>query len=262
MKKNNVLARDYSKFIKQTLIACALLLGVSSVAPLCAEERGDWSMTVGADAANTNLWRGMASGGLCLQPSAYFDYEQGDWAVSLGTWATTSMTKGRYGDHYDEWDLSVEATWKGLTLSLAGYNEYYDREFGGTFLDLGLSYTLSEDVPVTLSWYSIINQTAEGGVDGGRGFDWASAFPSYFEVAYDFSVWEVDFNAAAGFCPFASDYYGSETFSMYNLNLRAGHEFEFEHGGTLPVSAQVMYNPAWDEVFWGVSVGYYFSLDF
>ena len=157
MKKNNVLA-----------MACALLLGVSSAAPLYAQERGDWSMTVGTDVANTNLWRGVASGGLCLQPSAYFDYERGDWAISLGTWATTSMTKGRYGDHYDEWDLSVEASWKGLTLSLVGYNEYYDRAFGGTFLDLGLSYTLSEDVPVTLSWYSIINHTAEGGVDGGR----------------------------------------------------------------------------------------------
>ena len=247
MKKNNVLA-----------MACALLLGVSSVAPLCAGERGDWSMTVGADAVSSYLWRGMNSAGPSIQPSAYFDYEKGDWAVSMGAWGSKALQKGEY----NEWDLSVEASWKGLTLSLAGYNEYYDREFGGTFLDLGLSYTLSEDVPVTLSWYSIINQTAEGGVDGGRGFDWASAFPSYFEVAYDFSVWEVDFSAVAGFCPFASDYYGSEGFSVYNLNLSAGHEFEFEHGGTLPVSAQVMYNPAWGEVFWGVSVGYYFSLDF
>ena len=247
MKKNNVLAMACPKFIKRTLSACALLLGVSSVAPLCAGERGDWSMTVGADAASANLWRGMALGGLCLQPSAYFDYERGDWAVSLGTWATTSMTRGVYGDHYDEFDFSAEASWKGLTLSLANYNEFYDREFGGSFLDLGLSYTLSEEVPVTFSWYAIVSQPA---------------LPSYVEVAYDFSLSVVDFSVAAGVLPFASDYYGGEGFGVCNLNLSVGHEFEFEHGGSLPVSAQVMYNPAWGEVFWGVSVGYYFSLDF
>ena len=235
MKKNNLLA-----------VVCAILLGGSVVAPLSAEERGDWSMTVGADASNSNLWRGFASGGVCIQPSAYFDYERGDWAVSLGTWATASLTKGfKQGDYYDEFDFSVEASWRGLTLSLANYNEYYDRVYGGSNLDLGLSYTLSEDVPVTFSWYSIVNQTD---------------MPSYFEVAYDFSLSVVDFSVAAGLCPFASDYYGSEEFGVCNLNLTAGHEFEFEHGGTLPVSAQVMYNPMAKDFFWGVSVGYYFSL--
>lgn len=52
MKKNNILS-----------IACALLLGTSSVAPLCAQESGDWSMTVGADAVSHYLWRGMELGG-------------------------------------------------------------------------------------------------------------------------------------------------------------------------------------------------------
>ena len=228
-------------------VVCAILLCGSMVAPLSAQERGVWSMNVGVDAASSNLWRGTSTGGPCIQPSAYFDYERGDWAVNLGTWATASLTKGfRYGDYYDELDFSVEASWRNLTLSLANYNEYYDRVYGGSFIDFGLSYTLSEDVPVTLSWYSIVNQ---------------ADIPSYFEVAYDFSISVVDFSVAAGFSPFASDYYGSEGFSVYNLNLRAGHEFEFEHGGSLPVSAQLMYNPAWNEVFWGVSVGYYFSLD-
>ena len=61
MKKNNVLA-----------IACALLLG-GSVAPLGAQERGDWSMTVGADAVSSFLWRGFDMAGPSVQPSAYID---------------------------------------------------------------------------------------------------------------------------------------------------------------------------------------------
>ena len=232
MKKNNVLA-----------IACALLLGVSSVAPLCAQERGNWSMTVGADAVSSYLWRGMNSAGPSIQPSACFDYEKGDWAVSMGAWGSKSFVKG----DYNEFDLSVEATWRNITLSLANYSEFYGAEFDDNYLDLGLSYTLSEDVPVTFSWYSVLNQPA---------------LPSYFEVAYDFSVSEVDFSVAAGVLPFASDYYGSKGFGVCNLNLSAGHEFEFEHGGSMPVSAQVVYNPMWNDFFWGVSVGYYFSLDF
>ena len=232
MKKNNVLA-----------MACALLLGMSSVAPLCAVERGDWSMTVGADAVSSYLWRGANSAGPSIQPSAYFDYEKGDWAVSMGAWGSKSFVKG----DYNEFDLSVEATWRNITLSLANYSEFYGAEFDDNYLDLGLSYTLSEDVPVTFSWYSVLNQPA---------------LPSYFEVAYDFSVSVVDFSVAAGALPFASDYYGSKGFGVCNLNLSAGHEFEFEHGGSMPVSAQVVYNPMWNDFFWGVSVGYYFSLDF
>ena len=247
MKKNNVLA-----------IACALLLGVSSVAPLCAQERGDWSMTVGADAASSYLWRGLNLAGPSIQPSVYFDYEKGDWAVSMGVWGSKTLLN----NEYDELDLSLEATWRNFTLTLLDYGDDYSVPWQeGHFLDLGLSYTLSEDIPVTISWSSVINQTFEGSMDGG-GFDWSSAFPSYFEVAYDFSLSVVDFSVAVGMLPFASGYYENDAPGVCNLNLSAGHEFEFKHGGTLPVSAQVMYNPMEKQCFWGVSVGYYFSLDF
>jgi hypothetical protein len=81
-------------------------------------------------------------------------------------------------------------------------------------------------------------------------------------VAYDFSLSVVDFTATVGALPFASEYYGAESYGLCNMSFVAGHEFEFEHGGSLPISAQVMYNPAWEAFSWGVSVGYYFSLDF
>ena len=258
MKKNNVLARVFSaKNLKRICVSCTLLLGVSSVAPLCAQEDSNWSMTVGADAVSHYLWRGMESAGPSVQPSAYFDYEKGDWALSMGTWASKSFIKG----DYNEFDLSLEATWKNITLSLASYSEFYGPKYGGSNLDLGLSWTISEDIPVSFSWYSIMTQTAEASMDGG-GIDWKSAFPSYFEIAYEFSLSVVDFSVAAGMLPFASDYYGNDGLGLCNLNLGVGHEFEFEHGGTLPISAQVMYNPMWNDFFWSVGVGYYFSLDF
>ena len=233
MNKNDVLAR-----------VCALLLGVSSVAPLCAQNRGEWSMTVGADAVSSYLWRGLNLAGPSIQPSAYFDYEKGDWAVSMGVWGSQTLLN----NEYNELDLSVEATWRNLTVSLFDYGDDYLVPWQeGHYLDLGLSFTLSEEVPVTFSWSSVLNQPA---------------LPSYFEVAYDFSVSVVDFSLAAGVLPFASEYYENSRAGVCNLNLCAGHEFEFEHGGSLPVSAQVMCNPMRKDLFWGVSVGYYFSLDF
>lgn len=238
---------------KNFLVACALLLGLV-LNPLRAQENGNWSMTVGADAGNNYLWRGLNLAGPSIQPSAYFDCEKGDWGVSLGAWATKSL-KGEY----DEFDLSAEATWRNVSFSLINYREYYSAEFGGSYWDFGLSFMLDENL--TFSWYSIVNQFTEGLLDGGPGFDWAAAFPSYFELAYDFSLSVVDFTATVGILPFASDYYG-EDYGLCSLNLMAGHEFEFKHGGVLPVSAQVMYNPLHKACFWGVSLGYYFTLDF
>ena len=249
MKKKNFLA-----------IACALLLGSVST-PLRAQESGNWSMTVGADAVSSFLWRGMESGGPSIQPSVYFDYENGDWAVSLGSWGSKSVYKNRYGVYYDELDFSAEASWRNLTLSLANYNEFYGEGLDGVYLDLGLSYTLSENIPVTFSWYSIINRF-EDAVMIPSGYRWSQAFPSYFEVSYDFSISVIDFSVAAGCWPFKSLYYGNGGFNVCNLNLSAGHEFELRDDMVLPVSAQIMYNPSWNEFFWGVSVGYYFSLDF
>lgn len=244
MKKNNVLA-----------IACALLLGGSS-ASLCAQESEGWSMTVGADAAKSYLWRGMELAGPSIQPSAYFDYTQGDWALSMGAWASKSFVKG----DYNEWDLSVEATWRNITLSLANYREYYGAAFDDNYLDLGLSVTLSENIPVTFSWYSIINQYENAALIP-SGYRWNEAFPSYFELRYDFSFLMLDFSVAAGMLPFASPYYyGNDGFGVCNLQVVAGYEFELARGGVLPISAQVMYNPMCNDFFWGVSVGYYFSI--
>ena len=126
MKKNNVLA-----------IACALLLGMPSVAPLCAQECGDWSMTVGIDAVSKSLWRGMDLGGPSIQPTGTFDYEKDDWAVSLGFWGTKTVI----GEPYGELDLFVEASWNNLTLSLTdyGYGQYFGPWQENHDLDLGLS---------------------------------------------------------------------------------------------------------------------------
>ena len=246
MKKSHVLAK-----------VCAILLGISAATPLCAQESGEWSMTVSADVVSNYLWRGSSLAGPSIQPSTYFDYEKGDWAVSLGAWGTKSFLK----DDYNEWDLSIEATWRNITLSLANYSEYYGAELDDNYIDLGVSLTLSENIPITFSWYSIINQYDNAALIP-SGYRWNKAFPSYFEVTYDFSVSVVDFTIAAGMLPFVTGYYENEDYGICNLSLNAGHEFELNDSSVLPISAQFVYNPMERAFFWGLSVGYYFSLDF
>ena len=183
---------------KNFLVVCALLLG-SVLSPLRAQGSGNWSMTIGADAVSSYLWRGLNLAGPSIQPSVYFDCEKGDWALCMGVWGTKSLLD----NEYNELDLSVEATWRNFTFTLLDYGEDYSVPWSeGHYLDLGLSYAL--DGGLTFSWYSIVSQFTEGLLDGGSGFDWASAFPSYFELAYDFSVSVVDITATVGVFPFAS----------------------------------------------------------
>ncbi len=230
--------------IKLLAIVCMVLLVETANSEIKAQESGDWSMTVGADVTNKFLWRGLELADASFQPTVSFDYEKGDWAISVGAWGSKAFKK----DDYNELDLSAELSWKNLTLSLTNYSEYYGSEFDDHYLDLGLSWTVSEKFPLTLSWYSIVNK---------------DKCPTYLEVSYPFSISVVDFNATVGMMPFEDEsYYGNDKFNVCNLNLSAGHEFELNEKMTVPVSAQVMYNPDLKDFYWGVSAGYYFTLDF
>lgn len=224
-------------------ITSILLLSVFTISESRAQESGSWSMTVGADVTNKYLWRGMELSDAAIQPSVGFDYEKGDWAISIGACGSKAFKK----DDYNEIELYAEASWKNFTLSAANYSEFYGSDFDQHYIDLGVAWTLSEKFPLTVAWYSIVNN---------------DKIPSYLELSYDFSISAIDFNAAVGMYPFESDYYGSNGFNVSNINLIASHEFELNDKMTLPVSAQVVYNPELKDFYWGVSAGWYFTLDF
>lgn len=219
--------------------------GVMMLTPLHAQEAGEWSVGAGADFVSGYWWRGFNLADGSVQPSVSVDYEKGDWSLSFGLWATQSL----WGDTYKELDLSVEASWKGFTLSVT---DYYDCETFAPFnvghaLDVGLSYTLSESIPLTLSWYSIVL--------GNKADD---NLPSYVELSYPFSLSVIDFTAMVGFVPMDSYYYETEHADVTNLGLSAGHEFQLGDWATLPVSVQYNYNPVLDDHFFGGGVGIYF----
>lgn len=235
-----------TKVILKWLFAL-ILCSNSTVQVLAQEEEKPWSVSVGLDAVSDYWWRGLHSADVCLLPSVSFDYEKEDWSLSMGLWGCRSVS----GSTYEELDLFATATWKGLSLSVANYFDCetfapYNR---GHALDVGLSYTFSERLPLTLSWYSILLGNTYGDVCDA---------PSYLELSYPFSLSVVDFNAAVGLSPFKSWYYETERTAFTNVSLSAGHEFEL-FGGTLPVSVQYLWNPAAEKHAFVASLGFYFS---
>lgn len=219
------------------------MLSVFNVSNAYAQENKNWSMTIGAEATNKYLWRGLELSDAAIQPSVCFDYEKGDWALSIGAYGSKALEK----DNYNEIEFSAEVSWKNFTFYAANYSEFYGSEFDKHYIDLGLGWTLSEKIPLRVEWYGIVND--------GR-------FPSYLELSYGFSLAEIDFNAAVGAYPFKSDYYYNEDFCISNLNLSACHEFELNEKMALPVSAQIVYNPELKDFYWSMSTGFYFTLDF
>lgn len=217
--------------------------------PLQAQEAdsdGGWSLTVGTDVVSGYWWQGLKLADASLQPSVSLDYEKGDFSLSFGAWGSKSLMS----PHYNELDLSVGATWKQFGLTLT---DYYDFSYGyfpyneGHSLDVGLTYTVSEALPLTLS--------CNGLVLGNR---YGDDLPLYIQLAYDFSIWEIDLGVVAGGVPMKSEYYETDQADFVNLGISAGHEFEFG-SCTLPVSVQYNYNPSHDEHFFGGGIGFYFS---
>lgn len=238
--------------LRRQLIAALFFSIGGCIMPALAQEteseEDGWSLTLGMDAVSGYWWQGLKLADASVQPSASFDYVKGDWGLSLGAWGSKSLSS----PHYDELDLSAGITWKQFGLTLTDYFDFSYNLFPyneGHSLDVGMTYTVSEALPLTLSWNGLV-----------LGNRYGDDIPMYIQLAYDFSIWEIDMNVVAGGVPMKSEYYGTEQADFVNLGVMAGHEFDLGTF-TLPVSVQYNYNPSQDDHFFGAGVGFYFSTD-
>ena len=89
----------------------------------------------------------------------------------------------------------------------------------------------------SLQWYT--NFAGNDGVnkDGKR------AYSSYFEVNVPFKLVTVDWTAAAGAVPYATDFYGTTGFAVTNLSLKATKEIKVTDSFSIPIFGQVVGNP-------------------
>ena len=158
---------------------------------------------------------------------------------------------------YAEVDLGLSYSWKGLTI---GFNDYYyptisgkDDEYlggkhNGHWLEASLTYA-PENIPL---WLTVSNFFAgdDDVYDDASGKK-KQAYSTYIEVGtyYDF----LDNNRlslAVGMTPNKSCYTNyQKKFAVCNLDLKYTYNVQFKTGWILPLSAEYIYNPAFDKSY-------------
>jgi hypothetical protein len=162
--------------------------------------------------------------------------------LSLTAWGSVGLTDA---SDTKEFDLTLAYTIGGLNIGVTDYwlnegldpkNRYfkYDAHETNHVFEANIGYDFGF---ASLQWFT--NFAGNDGVnkDGKR------AYSSYAEVAVPFKLVTVDWTAAAGVVPYATDYYGTTGFAVTNLTLRADKEIKVTDSFSIPVFGQVTANP-------------------
>ena len=186
-----------NKTMKRWVFILIAALAIFLTADLCARERGV-KFSGGTDLVSTYVWRGVRESGPAFQPSL---------TMSAGNFSATAWGSVDFDSAYKEMDLTLAYALGPVTLSVAdlywtGHAD--DRYFvfdsrSPHRIEVGASWVVSEKVPVTLSWYTVLFGAADVNHKGER------AYASYFEAACPFTVKTVDMKAGVGMVPWRQD---------------------------------------------------------
>ena len=225
------------------ILAAAALLGTNHSV---AQEKGV-TFSGGSDLVSSYYWRGVRESGPALQPTL---------AMTVGNFSVTAWGSIDFSDSgYKEMDLTLAYALGPVTLSVAdlywtGHAD--DRYFvfdsrSPHRIEVGASWVVSEKVPVTLSWYTVLFGAADVNHKGER------AYASYFEAACPFTVKTVDMKAGVGMVPWnaAATYLtGDRGFCVQNVFLNAGKSWTIKGTDSMSVGVftNLIWNPALDDV--------------
>ena len=204
------------------------------------------NIDLSADLVSSYVWRGFKQTGASVQPTLSAEYK----GLSLSGWASTDIA----GDGKKEVDFTLGYSVSGLTVSVTDYwwdgeeaNRYFSYpkdENTGHMLEAGLSYTLPESFPLSLSWNTFFLGKGNKKADGDN------SFSTYIEASYPFRVKDVDLSVSAGFIPWESAVYGPDMngFKFTSIQLGASKDIKINDRFSLPVFANVIANPAVEDI--------------
>lgn len=234
------------------IIACALVvMAVLTVGPVSAQDKGI-SFSGGSDLVSSYIWRGVYEAGVSLQPTL---------TMSAGNFSATAWGSVDFAStSYKEMDITLAYTLGPVTLSLAdlyweggaGNRDLISRNYF-TFdsnsphrIEVGANWIISEKIPFTLSWYTILFGAADVNSRGER------AYGSYFEIAYPFQVKGIDMKAGVGMVPWnAYGTYGVDRdFYVQNVFLNAGKTWNIGRNDDMNIGlfTNLIWNPALEDV--------------
>lgn len=200
------------------------------------------TFSVNADLVSGFLWRGMDCGSICFQPYMTLEHK----GFSIMAWGSTDLRT--YDTHVD---LFLSYKKNGFQVQLADYFaipkggnfSYFDFDAHSTMhtAEAILSYQLGGKLPFSFTWATFFAGADYYNADGKR------SYSSYFEVAYPFSAFGLDFKAEAGITPWEGMY--ADKFNVVNLGIGASKEIAITDKFSVPVWCKLIVNPAVEQTY-------------
>ena len=227
---------------KIVIMLATVALSVTALVPAKAQDKVEAS--IGADFVSRYIWRGQVLGDVSFQPTLGLGWK----GLSLSAWGSVGISNPA---DTKEFDLTLSYTIGGFNIGVTDYwfdagldplKRYfmYRSDCTNHVFEANIGYDFGF---AAIQWYT--NFAGNDGVNpaGKR------AFSSYLELSAPFTLGGVDWSAAVGVVPFATDFYGTEKFALVNLSLTASKEIAVTDSFSIPVFAQVAANPYTREAF-------------
>lgn len=239
--------------MKKTFCILLTTLAALIALDLCAQEtRRGATFSGGTDLVSSYVWRGVWQAGPSFQPTLAMN--AGNFSVNA--WGSVDFASTTY----KEMDLTLAYALGPVTLSLADLyweGSSADRgtisrnyfRFGADSphrVEAGISWQISEKVPLTLSWNTIVFGAVDKNNKGNQ------AYTTYIEASYPFTVKTVDMKAGVGIVPWngVGTYGIDQDFYVQNVYIQAGKSWEIKSLASLQlgVFTQLIWNPALEDV--------------
>ena len=225
-----------------------LPLALTALLPATGVAQDKVEASVGLDIVSGYLWRGQDLGNVSIQPSAGVSYK----GFSLSAWGSVGLDK----EDDKELDLTLGYGIGGFSVSVtdywfnsgAGYFHYGAHNTAHVF-EAQVGYDFG---PVAVNWFT--NFAGDDGLNksGKR------AYSSYISVAAPFRLGGIDWTAEVGATPWATTFYndGANGFEVCDVTLKASKELKITDKFSLPVFAQLTWNPATEGAYFAAGLSF------
>lgn len=222
----------------KTTILCLLTL-----LPIAANSQDKLKADLSADFVSSYVWRGFKQAGASVQPALNFGYKD----FSLGAWGSTDIAS----TGAKEVDFTAAYEHSGFRISATNY--WWDREGAfryfssptdgnGHYLETALGYNFGDSFPLNASWNTFILGKGNKNSDGNN------TYSTYIELAYPFSVEDIEIGISTGFTPWTSAVYGTSGFKFTLIQLSVLKNIRITNKINLPIFGNIIANPAQEDI--------------
>lgn len=194
--------------------------------------------TIATDFVSQYIWRGQDLGNVSVQPTLGVSWK----GLSLSAWGSVGLTSAA---DTKEMDLTLGYSTGGFNIGVTDYwfnagldaeNRYFAYKSHST------NHVFEGNVGYDFGFLGIQWYTNFAGNDG-TNKNGKRAYSSYLELTAPFSFVSCDWEAALGFVPYATDFYGTEGFAVTNIGLKATKSFDIKQKVSIPIFAGINANP-------------------